>query len=108
MRFPTLDYIRWAKSLPKVEINLARSGIDACPPKLLGLKASDLVTTLPVKYGYEPLREAIAARYKVDRRQVFPLSGGTTARSRRSDARNVSTRARFASRIRCARASMAR
>jgi aspartate/methionine/tyrosine aminotransferase len=78
MRFPTLDYIRWAKSLPKVEINLARSGIDACPPKLLGLKASDLVTTLPVKYGYEPLREAIAARYKVDRRQVFPLSGGTS------------------------------
>src|SRR6266850_6640981 len=78
MKFPTLEYISWAKSLPPVEINLARSGIDHCPPSLLGLKASDLVTTLPVKYGYEPLREAIAARYRVRGAQVFPLSGGTS------------------------------
>src|SRR5262249_38329274 len=43
-----------------------------------GLKASDLVTTLPVKYGYEPLREAIAERYRVRGTRVFPLSGGTS------------------------------
>ena len=78
MKFPPLEYIAWAKSLPPVEINLARSGVDHCPPSLLGLKASDLVTTLPVKYGYEPLREAIAARYRVRGGQVFPLSGGTS------------------------------
>jgi aspartate/methionine/tyrosine aminotransferase len=78
MKFPELAYITWAKSQPRADINLARSGIDHCPPSLLGLKASDLVTTLPVKYGYEPLRDAIAERYRVRGSQVFPLSGGTS------------------------------
>jgi aspartate/methionine/tyrosine aminotransferase len=78
MTFPELAYINWAKSLPPVKINLARSGIDPCPPSLLGLKASELVTTLPVKYGYAPLREAIARRYGVAFEQAFPLSGGTS------------------------------
>src|SRR5437870_9547227 len=78
MRFPELAYISWAKALPRVEINLARSGIDHCPVSLLKLKASDLVATLPVTYGYAPLREAIAARYGVTSARVFPLSGGTS------------------------------
>ena len=78
MKFPELAYIAWAKSLPRVAINLARSGIEACPVSLLGLRASNLVTTLPVKYGYGPLREAIARRYKVSDAQVFPMSGGTS------------------------------
>ena len=78
MTFPELAYINWAKSLPPVKINLARSGIDPCPASVLGLEASDLVTTLPVKYGYAPLREAIARRYGVAFEQVFPLSGGTS------------------------------
>jgi aspartate/methionine/tyrosine aminotransferase len=78
VKFRRLEYIAWAKSLPEVEINLARSGIDHCPVSLLGLKASDLVATLPVTYGYAPLADAIAARYGVRRAQVFPLSGGTS------------------------------
>jgi hypothetical protein len=78
VKFPELAYITWAKTQPPAEINLARSGIDHCPPSLLGLNASDLVTTLPVKYGYGPLREAIAERYRVRGAQVFPLSGGTS------------------------------
>jgi aspartate/methionine/tyrosine aminotransferase len=78
MKFPDLAYISWAKSLPKVAINLARSGIDHCPASLLRLSARDLAVTLPVKYGYAPLREAIAARYGVAGRQVFPISGGTS------------------------------
>jgi aspartate/methionine/tyrosine aminotransferase len=78
MKFPTLEYIRWAKSLPPVEINLARSGIDHCPPSLLRLTARDLAANLPVKYGYEPLKEAIAKRYGVDADRVFTVSGGTS------------------------------
>ena len=78
MKFPELEYIAWAKSLPPVRINLARSGIDHCPVSLLGLKASDLVATLPVKYGYAPLCDAIARRYGVAAEQVFALSGGTS------------------------------
>ena len=78
MKVPDLEYIRWAKALPHADINLARSGIDRCPASLLRLKASELVTTLPVTYGYAPLRDAIAARYGVTRAQVFELSGGTS------------------------------
>jgi aspartate/methionine/tyrosine aminotransferase len=78
MKFPELAYITWAKSLPPVAINLARSGIDHCPASLLRLKTSDLVVSLPVKYGYAPLREAIAARYGVAEARVFAVSGGTS------------------------------
>ncbi|HWF85399.1 MAG TPA: pyridoxal phosphate-dependent aminotransferase [Vicinamibacterales bacterium] len=78
MTFPELAYIGWAKALPSVKINLARSGIDHCPPSLLRLTASDLVTTLPVKYGYAPLRDAIARRYGVGADQVFTVSGGAS------------------------------
>jgi aspartate/methionine/tyrosine aminotransferase len=78
VKFPELAYIDWAKSLPRVDINLARSGVDLCPPSLLRLDASDLVATLPVKYGYAPLCEAIAARYGAAFDRVFPVSGGTS------------------------------
>jgi hypothetical protein len=78
MKFPELAYIDWAKALPKVDINLARSGVEPCPASLLKLRPSDLVVSLPVKYGYAPLREAIAARYGVASTRVFPISGGTS------------------------------
>jgi len=78
MKFTELSYISWAKAMPRAEINLARSGIDHCPPSLLKLTTHDLVTSLPVKYGYAPLTEAIAKRYDVDSDQVFTVSGGTS------------------------------
>lgn len=78
MTFPELEYITWAKSQPRVDVNLARSGIDHCPASRLRLTARDLVVTLPATYGYAPLREAIARRYGVAFEQVFPLSGGTS------------------------------
>jgi len=78
VKFPELAYIDWAKALPRVEVNLARSGVALCPSSLLRLTASDLVATLPVKYGYAPLREAIAARYDTRLDQAFAVSGGTT------------------------------
>jgi aspartate/methionine/tyrosine aminotransferase len=78
MKFPDLAYIAWAKSLPPARINLARSGIDPCPAALLQLHKSDLVANLPVKYGYAPLREAIARRYGVAPSHVFTVSGGAS------------------------------
>jgi aspartate/methionine/tyrosine aminotransferase len=78
MRFPELAYIAWAKAQPPVDVNLARSGIEHCPVAVLKLRPADLVATLPVKYGYAPLREAIAQRYEVAPAQVFPISGGTS------------------------------
>lgn len=78
MKFPISEYLTWAKSLPAARINLARSGVEPCPPSLLELHARDLVVNLPVKYGYAPLRAAIAARYRVRDSQVFTVSGGTS------------------------------
>jgi aspartate/methionine/tyrosine aminotransferase len=78
LTFPDLPYLRWAKNLPKVDINLARSGVEHCPPALLGLRPADVVTNLPVKYGYQPLKEMIAGRYQVKTDRVFTVSGGTT------------------------------
>jgi aspartate/methionine/tyrosine aminotransferase len=78
MRFPDLEYIRWAKAMPAARVNLARSGLEPCPASMLRLKAADLVTTLPVHYGYGLLRDAIAARYRVQPGQVFAVSGGAS------------------------------
>ena len=78
LTFPELPYLRWAKALPSADINLARSGVEHCPPSLLGLRPSDIVTNLPVQYGYAPLKEAIARRYRVTTDQVLTVSGGTT------------------------------
>jgi aspartate/methionine/tyrosine aminotransferase len=78
MTFHELAYISWAKSAPRADINLARSGIDHCPASLLGLRASDLVTSLAVTYGYAPLLAAIGRRYGVEADRVLTVSGGTS------------------------------
>ncbi len=78
LTFPDLPYLRWAKALPAAEINLARSGVEHCPVSLLRLRPADIVTNLPVKYGYAPLKETIARRYRVTTDQVLTVSGGTT------------------------------
>jgi aspartate/methionine/tyrosine aminotransferase len=78
MKFPNLEYIAWAKALPGARINLARSGITPCPVELLNVRAVDLVANLPVKYGYAPLVDTIARRYRVAAAQVFTVSGGTS------------------------------
>ncbi len=78
MRFEELRYISWAKAMPRADINLARSGLDRCPASLLGLRAAQLVTALPIRHGHQPLIDAISDRYGVAADRVFPLSGGTS------------------------------
>lgn len=78
MKFPEVNYLRWAKTHPPARINLARSGVEPCPPSMLGLTSRDLVVTLPVVDGYAPLRETIARRYGVTSERVFTVSGGTS------------------------------
>jgi aspartate/methionine/tyrosine aminotransferase len=78
MTFRELEYMTWAKMMPAADVNMARSGIEHCPARLLGVKAADLVVNLPVRWGYRPLVEAIAARYRVPPARVFTVSGGTS------------------------------
>src|SRR2546428_11502451 len=70
--------MRWAKTHRPARIDLARSGVEPCPPSALGLTSRDLVITLPVRDGYAPLRATIARRYGVTAEQVFTVSGGTS------------------------------
>lgn len=78
MKFPDVEYINWAKQHPETRINLARSGVEPCPASLLRPTARDVVPSLPVTYGWEPLLETIARRYRVRRGQVYTVSGGTS------------------------------
>jgi aspartate/methionine/tyrosine aminotransferase len=78
MKFPDVAYIAWAKSLPSVEINLARSGVEPCPASLLGIQGAEVVTLPTMTHSDSPLRLAIARRYGVQPEQVLPLSGGTS------------------------------
>ena len=78
MTLPEFRYMAWAKSQPRVRINLARSGIEPCPVSLLGVKARDLELVHPPGYGWLPLRKAIARRYRVGPDQVLPVSGGAS------------------------------
>jgi aspartate/methionine/tyrosine aminotransferase len=59
-------------------VNLARSGVDPCPPALLGRLPGDLVTPSPGSYGHPALLDAIARRYGVERARVFTVSGGAS------------------------------
>jgi len=78
MRFREIAYMAWAKAKPKAEIDLARSGIEACPASLLRVTPKDLVTQVPAGYGWPPLLAALAARYGVAADRVFTVAGGTS------------------------------
>jgi aspartate/methionine/tyrosine aminotransferase len=68
----------WAKGMPKARSNMARSGLDACPPGLLRLKPGDLVTSHGAGYGWPPLLRALGRRYGVAPDRVLTVSGGTS------------------------------
>ena len=78
MRFPEIAYMSWAKAMPKVRSNLARSGVTPCPAGLLRLSARDLAVHHAAGYGWPPLLRALGRRYGVAARRVLTVSGGTS------------------------------
>ena len=78
MRFPEIAYMSWAKAAPKARSNMARSGLDPCPPRLLRMSARDLPTHHAAGYGWPPLLQALGRRYRVSSRRVLTVSGGTS------------------------------
>jgi aspartate/methionine/tyrosine aminotransferase len=78
VRFPEIAYMSWAKAAPRARINLARSGVDPCPPDLLHLSEREMVTHHPAGYGYPPLLAALGRRYDVSSDRVFTLPGGAS------------------------------
>ena len=78
MTFPESAYMSWAKAMPAARINLARSGVDPCPPELLRARANRPVVNTSPGYGAPALRHALALRYGVSPDRVFPVSGGAS------------------------------
>jgi aspartate/methionine/tyrosine aminotransferase len=78
MKFAEVAYMSWAKAMPKARSNLARSGLEPCPPGLLRLSARDLATHHPAGYGWPPLLRALGRRYGVPPDRVLTVSGGTS------------------------------
>ncbi len=81
MRFSTIRYMEWVKtSLPEPgsnEIKLATSGMpsSAATIKELGLSLQNAPITGANEYGFNDVKEAIAARYDRDIDEVFYAQG---------------------------------
>lgn len=74
----TSSYMHWAKTKSTARFNLATSGMPNLSIRELRLSLDDLEIT-DGGYGYAPLIERIAARYRVDRNSIVTAAGTTFA-----------------------------
>jgi len=72
------SYMNWAKTRSTAKFNLATSGLGNLKLRELRVSLDDLEIT-DGGYGYQPLIELIAARYRVDRATVVTAAGTTFA-----------------------------
>ena len=72
------SYMNWAKTRSTAKFNLATSGLGNLKLRELRVSVDDLEIT-DGGYGYRPLIESIAARYRVDREAVVTAAGTTFA-----------------------------
>jgi aspartate/methionine/tyrosine aminotransferase len=73
-------YLHWFKQQSAVGFNLAASGVANYPLSELGVKIEDLEINGPNNsYGYQPLLEAIAQRYRVPQQCVVTAMGTSLA-----------------------------
>jgi aspartate/methionine/tyrosine aminotransferase len=79
MKIDPIVYMEWAKSRPLAKINLSRSGLPDRSFDDLNLERADLDINGEHPYGYPPLIEAIASRYRVDEKNVLPTLGASQA-----------------------------
>lgn len=72
-------YMEWAKLHSNAKFNLATSGMESLPLAELDVRIEQLEINGPSIYGYEPLLQAIAARYRVPRECVVSAIGTSFA-----------------------------
>ena len=72
-------YMEWAKLQSVARYNLATSGIANYPLADLGVTIDQLEINGPSIYGYEPLLQAIAGRYRVPQESVVSAVGTSLA-----------------------------
>jgi aspartate/methionine/tyrosine aminotransferase len=73
------SYMQWAKLSSASKFNLATSGMAGLPIAELGAQLDQLEINGPSIYGYDPLLEAIAARYRLPRECVVSAVGTSFA-----------------------------
>ncbi|HKD78198.1 MAG TPA: pyridoxal phosphate-dependent aminotransferase [Candidatus Angelobacter sp.] len=72
-------YMEWAKLHSAARFNLATSGMMSFPLADLGVTIDQLEINGPSIYGYEPLLQAIARRYRVPQESVVSAVGTSLA-----------------------------
>jgi hypothetical protein len=72
-------YMEFAKLQSAAKYNLASSGMASFPLAELGVSIRDLEINGPDVYGYEPLKQAIAQRYRVSTENVVTATGTAMA-----------------------------
>jgi aspartate/methionine/tyrosine aminotransferase len=72
-------YMDWAKLHSAAKFNLATSGVANYPLSKLGVTIDQLEINGPSIYGYEPLRQTIARRYRVSHECVTEAVGTSLA-----------------------------
>lgn len=72
------SYLHWAKTQQQLRFNLATSGLGNLSIRDLHVSIDDLELTYG-GYGYGPLLQAIAARYRVDTKSVVTAAGTSFA-----------------------------
>lgn len=72
-------YMEFAKLRAGARFNLANSGMMAFPLRELGVSIEQLEINGPNNYGYEPLKQAIARRYRVAEECVVTAAGTSMA-----------------------------
>lgn len=73
------EYMHWAKTSSSARFNLATSGLANIRLQELQLSLDDLEITGDTGYGYAPLIDALADRYRVDRECVVTAAGTSFA-----------------------------
>jgi aspartate/methionine/tyrosine aminotransferase len=72
------SYMNWAKTSSTAKFNLATSGVNNLPLRDLRVSLDDLEITNG-GYGYQPLMQALANRYRVETQNVVTAAGTTFA-----------------------------
>lgn len=73
------EYMHWAKTRSRARFNLATSGLANLSLQDLQVSLADLEITSEGGYGYAPLIDALADRYRVDRESVVTAAGTSFA-----------------------------
>ena len=73
------EYLRWAKTHPAAKYDLTSSGVPFLKLEKLPVRLRDLELSGSGGYGYDPLLQAIAARYRVPRECVVSAMGTSMA-----------------------------